>query len=236
MTEAKRDNTLGIQELEGSYENLTNTSKDLEMQLGESKSECKNLEMGGEGNSGYSDQLIDQLRKEFGTSKDELKLEKQSSYFRKHMINKLSSDIRKLEMEKANNNTADLERLLAVSESARLELEQKLISRDARIRELKLNLAIPQNTSQVAQTTSIPLIPPNPSKTKDDKKHAKLSKDQTRQKRTESSLATPDATSYALTPQMVHLATEPEKFGFKVALSSGTVVDAVKLKSLPNPL
>ena len=224
LTEAKRDNTLRIQELEGSYENLTNTSRDLEMQLEESKSECKKLEMGGEGNSGHSDQLIDQLRKELDASKDELKCERQN-----------------FEKGNAGKNTADLERQLVESERARTAMEYKLgemateiTNRDAKIRELGQNIGIVQNRSQVAQTTSAPVMPTNPFKTKDDKK-AKVSKDLTKQKQTESSGATPGATFYDLTPQIVPVANTTGKSASKILLRPNTHVNVVKLKSLPNP-
>ena len=242
LTEAKRDNSLRIQELEGSYENLTNTSKDLEMQLGESKSECKKLEMGGEGNSGYSDQLIDQLRKELGASKDELKSERQNSEIGKQLINKLNSDIQNFEKGNAGKNTADLERQLAESERARTAMEHKLgemateiTNRDAKIRELEQNIGIVQNRSQVAHTTSTPVMPTNPSKTKDDENWAKVSKDLTKQKQTESSGATPGATFYDLTSHIVPVANTTGKSASKILLRPNTHVNVVKLKSLPNP-
>ena len=240
LTEAKRDNSLRIQELEGSYENLTNTSKDLEMQLGESKSECKKLEMGGEGNSVHSNELIDQLRKELDASKDELKSERQNSEIGKQLINKLNSDIHNFEKGNATN-TADLERQLAESERARTAMEHKLgemateiTNRDAKIRELEQNIGIVQNRSQVAHTTSTPVMPTNPSKAKDDKK-AKVSKDLTKQKQTESTGATPSATFYDLTSHIVPVANTTGKSASKILLKPNTNVNVVKLKALPNP-
>ena len=103
---------------------------------------------------------------------------------------------------------------------------------DEQIKELNL-----QNKSQVAQTTTIPLIPANTPKWKYDKKLSRLSNDLSRDKQTESSGAgaTPNTTNTDLAPQLVQM---PIKLAGiqKISLRPGRTVRVVKLKHLPDPL
>ena len=242
LTLSQQEGKQKIEDLEGSYENLTNQSKDLEIQLGESKSDFTRLQTEREETSQHSQQLIDELKTELEAARNERDRERDNSVISKQLITKLNSDIKNLEQNDSGQRIAELERLLAETEKARTDTELKLgdmaaeiAHRDTRIHTLRQDIGIFQNKAQVTKSTSTPSMPANTSKTKDDKKSAKVSKDQTKEKHPDTSGATPGATISDLTPQIVPVANKSGRAPLKFLLRPGIPVSAVKLKAFPNP-
>ena len=232
-----------IEDLEGSYENLTNQSKDLEIQLGESKSDFKRLQTEREETSQHSQQLIDELKTELEAARNERDRERDNSVISKQLITKLNSDIKNLEQNDSGQRIAELERQLAETEKAWTDTDLKLgdmaaeiAHRDTRIHTLRQDIGIYQNKAQVTKSTSTPSMPANTSKIKEDKKSPKVSKDRTKQKHPDTSGATPGATISDLTPQIVPVANKSGRAPLKFLLRPGIPVSAVKLKAFPNPI
>ena len=226
LTLSQQEGKQKIEDLEGSYENLTNQSKDLEIQLGESKSDFKRLQTEREETSQHSQQLIDELKTELEAARNERDRERDNSVISKQLITKLNSDIKNLEQNDSGQRIAELERQLAETEKAWTDTELKLgdmaaeiAHRDTRIHTLKQDIGIFQNRAQVTQNNQ-----------------AKVSKDQTKLKHPDTSGATSSATVSDLTPQIVPVANKSGRAPLKFLLRPGIPVSAVKLKAFPNPI
>ena len=190
-----------------------------------------------------SQSVVFGLLKEMDALEKVLKTEKQNSEIGKQLIDKLNSDIRELEKGSSGKNTVVVGRQLAQLEKVKVEMELKLgemateiANRDIKIYELEQNIEILETRIQVAQKTTAPPTPNSPLKTKDDKKQAKPSKDQPKQKQAEPLPATPGGIYEELTPQIVPLPNKSGKPAIKLAFRPGRSVNVVKLKSLPTLL
>ncbi|KAI6649078.1 hypothetical protein LOD99_6799 [Oopsacas minuta] len=231
LSEDKETDKHRIGELENTVTGLREHLKITEGNLAKSETEIEKLQKVKTENESKSQGELQELMSDNDILKKELTSERESSKISKQLIGKLNDELEKLEGEKVK--VEELQILLRQAEKGRNDTERRLeeltreiADRDSQIQKFNQDIAILQGKGQVSRSPSTPAMPQNP------KLQNKNSKD-TKQKHSDTSVATQSATNIELTPEIVPIPNKTGKSPAKITFK-GSKINVVKLKALPS--